>query len=96
MEQKTSRLITGVICLAVILGTLLAVFCFSPFSPLKEPLAGSFPGERIPAHGFWGSLGFWRNFTDNRDTLFLVVLFCTLAIVKTIRTFFMKKTKKND
>lgn len=91
-EQKkwTGIVLLVLICLFVVW----FLFC-TPVTPLAGNLRGSPSENPVPAAGFWGTIGFYRDSADNGHTYFLMALFFSMAVYKIIRSCFFTKVRQS-
>lgn len=92
-KLSKDKKLRGLIGILLILIAVSYIFFFSKISPFKTAPIGSIDGEKIALEGFWGFLGFYRNPYDNRHTFFLLLIFCSLAIMNIFKSNILNKSK---
>lgn len=93
MRFGRQKMVQGIVLLALIFGVIAYFLLCTPVSPLGADLRAAPSGIKTAADGFWGTLGFYRDPVDNNNTYFLMLLFFTLAIYKTVRVSFFAEKK---
>lgn len=93
INLKRQKKIQGIVLLTLIFAFIIYFLFFTPVSPVGADFRGAPSGEKTAAAGFWGTIGFFKDPVDNNNTYFLMLMFFTLAISKTVRSSFFTAGK---